>query len=401
LATTATPEAVAHGRAGEPAIAPDAEQRTDHRDVRVVLYGRADFNDPASHQGTTLKGIAERVARLAGFQFAGSYDANTHVPSAGRFYFIPADTLVGVDTARQLGIQSLADLFGGVVPHAFIGTKAISHGLIAPDARAPEGWSEEFAAQVKPHVLPGFTAFTLDDARRAALAMLDEGAVRIKEPCGIGGLGQQVVADEAELDAALQSLDAERVADEGLVVERNLDAVTTFSVGQVEVGGLQASYCGTQDLTPNNSGQQVYGGSTLRVVRGTLENLLAHPIEAHLHEAVRAAIAYHAAAVACFPGVLVSRCNYDVAMGTAGGVQRLGVLEQSWRVGGATGAELAALAAFQADPACVRATACTREIYGANPKVPEDADVYFQGEDRNVGALTKYARLESVSDGHT
>lgn len=394
MATTATPDTAA------PAVTKhDAEPARQHK--RVVVYGRADCDDPASHQGATLQGIGRRVAQLAGYAFAGSYDAAAHQPADGPLFFVPADTLTGVDSARQLGITALGDLLGGVVPHAFIGTKAISHGLIAPDAPAPDGWSEDFAARVRAHVLPGFTAFSLDDAREAGLRMLRDGKVRVKEPCGIGGMGQQVVASEAELDAVLQANDGERVAREGLVLERNLEDVHTFSVGQVEIGDLCASYCGTQYLTPNNSGQQVYGGSTLRVVRGTLEDLLAHPIETHLRDAVRAAIAYHAAAVECFPGVLVSRCNYDVAMGTDNGAQRLGVLEQSWRVGGATGAELAALAAFQADPRCVRATASTREIYGADVTVPVDADVYFQGEDRSVGALTKYARLESTSDGHT
>ncbi len=397
MATTATPDAAATAVAVDIAAAPDPRPR----DVRVVAYGRADCDDPNSHQGATLQGIARRVARLAGFTFAGSFDAAMHRPADGRLYFVPADTLAGVDSARQLGITGLQDLFGGVVPHAFIGTKAISHGLVSPDARAPDGWSEDFAARVRDHVLPGFTVFSLDDARRAGQDMLRDGQVRIKEPCGIGGLGQQVVATLAELDAALQATDAARVTREGLVLERNLDDVKTFSVGQVEIGELRASYCGMQYLTPDNSGQMVYGGSTLRAVRGTLEDLLMHPIEAHLQDAVRAAIAYHAAAVACFSGVLVSRCNYDVAMGTDNGVPRLGVLEQSWRVGGATGAELAALAAFRADPQCIRATASTREVYGADATVPEDADVYFQGEDRKVGALTKYARLESASDGHT
>lgn len=397
MATPATPDAAATAVAMEIAAAPDPNER----DVCVVAYGRADCDDPASHQGTTLKGIAQRVAQLAGFRFAGTYDAATHQPAQARFYFVPADTLTGVDCARQLGINGLQDLLGGVVPHAFIGTKAISHGLVTPDAAAPDGWSEPFAERVRAHVLPGFTVFSLEDARRAGRQMLADGKVRLKEPCGIGGLGQQVVTTEQELDVALEALDAARLATEGLVIERNLDAVRTFSVGQVEIGDLCASYCGTQDLTPNNTGQQVYGGSTLRVVRGTLEDLLAHPVEVHLRDAVRAAIAYHAAAVACFPDVLVSRSNYDVAFGTDRGVPRLGVLEQSWRVGGATGAELAALAAFRTDPQCMRATASTCEIYGENPDVPADADVYFQGEDRSVGPLTKYARLESVSDGHT
>jgi len=381
----------------EAAPAPDPRQR----DVRVVVYGRADCDDPDSHQGATLKGIAQRVAKLAGFTFAGSYDAATHRPQEGRLYFVPADTLTGVDSARQLGIAGLDDLLGGVVPHAFIATKAISHGLVAPDAAAPEGWNEAFAARIRGHVLPGFTAFSLDDASRAGRAMLRDGKVRVKEPCGIGGLGQQVVANVAELDRALQGMDAARVKREGLVLERNLDDVITFSVGQIQVGDLCASYCGTQDLTPDNTGRKVYGGSTLRVVRGTLEDLLAHPLEVHLHDAVAAAMAYHAAAIDCFPGSLMSRCNYDVAFGRDNGQPRLGVLEQSWRVGGATGAELAALTAFRDDPQCVRATASTREIYGEDATVPEDADIYFQGEDRSVGALTKYARLESVSDGHS
>ncbi|MGO4303482.1 DUF3182 family protein [Cupriavidus sp. RAF12] len=377
----------------------DTESAPDPRarDVRVVVYGRADCDDPASHQGTTLKGIGQRVARLRGSTFAGSYDATAH---DGELYFVPAETLAGLDSARQLGIRSLQDLFGGVVPHAFVGTKAISHGLVAPDAPAPAGWSEDFAGRVRPFVLTGYTAFTVDDARRAGKDLLRGGKVRVKEPCGVGGLGQQVVATEAELEAALDALDPARIASEGLVLERNLEDVSTFSVGQVEIGDLRASYCGTQGLTPNHAGEMVYGGSMLRVVRGTLEDLLAHPIETHLRDAVRAALVYHTAAVACFPGTLMSRCNYDVAMGTDRGNTCLGVLEQSWRVGGATGAELAALAAFKDDPRCVRATASTCEIYAANVTVPAGADVYFQGEDRNVGALTKFALLESRSDGN-
>lgn len=397
MATPASPNtaAVTAPASTEPAPAPQA------REVRVVVYGRADCDDPSSHQGTTLRNIAERVAALAGFRYAGSYDAVTHDLAAGRLYFVPADTLTGIDSARQLGIESQQDLLGGVVPFDFVGTKAISHALVAPDAQAPEGWSHEFGQRVAPYVLPGYTAFSVADARRAGREMLGAGKVRVKEPCGIGGLGQQVVASHAELDAALDSLDPERIGREGIVLERNLDDVTTFSVGQVEVGELRASYCGTQTLVRNHAGELVYGGSTLRVVRGALEDLNSHPIEAHLREAVNAAIAYHAAAVACFPGTLVSRCNYDVAMGSDNGRHRLGVLEQSWRVGGATGAELAALAAFRADPQCVRATASTREIYGTDVPVPPGADVYYQGEDRNVGPLTKFAILESTSDGNT
>ncbi|CAG9171329.1 DUF3182 family protein [Cupriavidus pampae] len=404
MATTATSSAAPQA-ARIPAQDPaqDPNSRALHRDVCVVAYGRADVDDPGSHQGATLAHVARNVAQIAGYTFAGSYDAVRNGPTgaSARMYFVPADTLVGVDSAKQLGITSIEDLFGGVVPQAFIATKAISHGLIRPDARAPEGWSEAFAARVRDCVLPGYTAFDRDDALAAGREMLKGGAVRVKEPCGIGGLGQQVARNEAELVAALEAIDIARIEAEGVVLERNLEDVTTFSVGQVELGGLRASYCGTQTLTKNHDGNMVYGGSTLRAVRGTLEDLLAHPIETHLRDAVRAAIDYHAAAIDCFPGMLISRCNYDVAMGTDNGRQRLGVLEQSWRAGGASGAELAVLKAFRDDPRCNRATASTCERYDANATIPPGADVYFAGEDRNVGALVKFAMLESSSDGNT
>ena len=72
------------------------------------------------------------------------------------------------------------DLFGGVVPHPFVATKAITHPLVEPDAAAPEGWSHGFARRVRSVVLPGFTAFTLQDARKAGLRLLERGPVRLK-----------------------------------------------------------------------------------------------------------------------------------------------------------------------------------------------------------------------------
>ena len=46
------------------------------------------------------------------------------------------------------------------------------------------------------------------------------------------------------------------------------------------------------------------------------------------------------------------------------GRRRSGVLEQSWRAGGASGAEIAALEAFRADPSLPSVRAITREVYG-------------------------------------
>ena len=102
----------------------------------------------------------------------------------------------------------------------------------------------------------------------------------------------------------------------------------------------------------------------------------------------------------CFPGMFASRRNYDVIQGTdAAGRRRSGVLEQSWRVGGASGAEIAALEAFRAEPALRAVRASTVEDYGeAAPPPPPGATVYFRGVDERVGPITKYATVEPHGD---
>jgi hypothetical protein len=75
---------------------------------------------------------------------------------------------------------------------------------------------------------------------------------------------------------------------------------------------------------------------------------------------------YHQAVIDCYPGFFASRLNYDVAQGTVNArcAWRSGVLEQSWRLGGASGAELAALEHFHADPSAWSVHASTHEAYG-------------------------------------
>jgi hypothetical protein len=119
--------------------------------------------------------------------------------------------------------------------------------------------------------------------------------------------------------------------------------------------------------------------------------LLATDPAREVRPAIRQAAHFHDAVARCFPGFHASRSNYDVLVGRdAGGRVRSGVLEQSWRVGGATGPELAALAAFKQDRArdCVRASSF--EFFGASPEPPAGAIVHFRGTDPRSGPLTKY-----------
>jgi hypothetical protein len=358
----------------------------------VATYSVPGHGFAHSHEQATRNGIARRLAVLKGFDFVGEY-ASAHSLS-GPIYLVPSDTLVGLAAAAALGVCDEHSLFGGTVPHPFVATKAITHPLVAPGAIAPAGWSTEFGPRVQDAVLAGVTAFSGVDARRAGERLLEHGPVRVKSVRATGGRGQIVVSDLATLEAVLNMEDALNLSEHGLVLEEHLTDVTTYSVGQVRVADLTASYYGTQRLTSDNSGAAVYGGSDLVVARGDFEALAAlnPPEDARL--AVAQARVYDQAAIDCFPGMFASRRNYDIARGmNAAGRLRCGVLEQSWRIGGASGAEVAALEAFRADPGLHAVRASTVEIYG-EPEPPPHATVYFRGEDERDGPMTKYALTE-------
>jgi hypothetical protein len=271
--------------------------------------------------------------------------------------------------------------------------------VVCPEAFAPAGWSHRLARRITDSVLFGFSAFTIADARRAAALVLERGVARVKPACGVGGRGQSLVTTVGELDDALRAIEPEELSREGVVIEQNYDDVTTHSVGQVQVAELFASYCGTQRLTKDNRGTDVYGGSDLVVVRGGYDDLLAldHPPE--VRTAVAQTRTYDAAAREEFAALIASRRNYDVACVTdADGVRRSGVLEQSWRIGGASPAEIVALEVFRADPAVAAARASCTELYGAGQAAPPNAVVHFHGVDDRVGPVVKYTMVEAYGN---
>jgi hypothetical protein len=151
--------------------------------------GESDY--ASGHERASRDEIAKRIAALKGFDFGGEYDPATNYGE--RLYFVPSHTVVGIEAARSLGICTEGDLFGGVVPYSFIATKTITHPLVDAEAFAPESWSHRFGRRVKDAVPFGFSAFAIDDARRAAALVLERGAARVKPACAVGGRGQSVV----------------------------------------------------------------------------------------------------------------------------------------------------------------------------------------------------------------
>lgn len=358
----------------------------------VVTYAPDPHDHASEHERVTHSAFARQLAVLRGYEAGGSFEPGRH--GAAHVYFLPSSTLTG-QQALALGIRGVNDLFGGVVPHPFVATKAISHPLVTPDAAAIAGWNPAFARCARDAVLPGYSVFSLQDARRAGRRLLAEGPVRVKPVRATGGHGQSVARDAAGLERLLVAADEAEVGGHGLVLEQDLEEVRTFSVGQLQVAGFEASYYGWQCLTRDNRGEEVFGGSELVVARGGFDALLEPDPGPEIRRAIEQARRYDACVASCYPGFFASRKNYDVAFGRdAAGHWRSGVLEQSWRAGGATGAELAALEVLRREPARARVRTACVEIFGPSPDPPPGATVHFRGTDPQVGLLTKYAMIE-------
>ncbi|RON14654.1 DUF3182 family protein [Pseudomonas frederiksbergensis] len=349
--------------------------------------------DASLHEVETNRALARWLAHVVGLEYGGSYDLDLH---GGRdVYLLPTQTLVGVAAARQLGVKGPEDLWGGYVDHDFICTKAISHGLLNRYAFAPEGWSSLFSDRVRSVVLDGLSVFSLDDARPAAEHLLYSGPIRMKPIHACAGRGQEVIKSLDQFDAILARPDAETLFTEGVVLEQDLTEVVTHSVGQSFIGDKVLSYCGDQYLTEDGQGEQVYGGSNLLVVQGYYEDLLALELPDDMRLAIQQAQVFDSAADEAYPGFYASRRNYDIAQGLdCDGKQCSGVLEQSWRLGGASSAEVAALQSFVNNPGLRAIRVSSVETYTDQP-LPTDAIEVYRGPAEHSDFLLKYVTVKS------
>ncbi|MEK1845031.1 MAG: DUF3182 family protein [Pseudomonas sp.] len=349
--------------------------------------------DAPLHEVETNRALARWLAQAVGLEYGGSYDLDLH--SGRDVYLLPTQTLVGVAAARQLGVKGPEDLWGGYVDHDFICTKAISHGLLNKYAFAPEGWSSLFSERVRGVVLDGLSVFSLDDARPAAEHLLYSGPIRMKPIHACAGRGQEVIKSLDQFDTILARPDAKTLFTDGVVLEQDLTEVVTHSVGQSFIGDKVLSYCGDQYLTEDGQGEQVYGGSNLLVVQGYYEDLLALELPDDTRLAIQQAQVFDSAADEAYPGFYASRRNYDIAQGLdCDGKQRSGVLEQSWRLGGASSAEVAALQSFVKNLGLRAIRVSSVETYTDQP-LPAHAIEVYRGPAEHSDFLLKYVTVKS------
>ena len=360
----------------------------------VVTYSSQTAVPMRAHQRALLAVEANAIATLKQYEFGGQYDES--IDYGRHVFFVPDDTLL-IEEARSRGIRTPDDLYGGVVPYLFAKTKSITHPLVDDRADRPDGWSNEFCERVREVVLGGYTAFSARDARIAVRRMLESGSVRVKEPLHAGGKGQTVIKAIIELESLLERLPADDIGRYGLVLEENLDQVMTLSIGQLTLAGQAIAYYGTQRLTTDNNGQRAYGGSDLVCVRGGWDVVYPYPMSTQLREALAQARLYDDA-MKEYPGFMASRLNYDIGQGLDQEERwRSAVFESSWRVGGASPAELVALAEFVRDPSVQLVEASHTEKFGKNLEPPPGAIVHFQAEDPFAGPMMRYTIIKRVS----
>ncbi|MHC8405550.1 DUF3182 family protein [Pseudomonas sp. TMB3-21] len=360
---------------------------------RKIVVAHSVRPQAPQHEVDTNRALARWLAQILGLKYGGSYDPEQH--SDRELYLLPTQTLVGAAAARELGVNGPDDLWGGYVEHDFICTKAISHGLLNKNAKAPQGWSPLFSERVRSVVLDGLSVFSLADARPAAQHLLHAGPIRLKPVHACAGRGQEVLNSLDEFDAVLARPDAQALFDEGVVIEQDLTDVVTHSVGQSYIGDKVLSYCGDQYLTEDAHGEQVYGGSNLLAVQGDYDDLLELELPDDVRLAIQQAQIFDNAADEAYPGFYASRRNYDIAQGRdSSGKSRSGVLEQSWRMGGASSAEVAALQSFINNPGMRAIRVSSVETY-VDQALPADAIEVYRGPAENSDFLLKYVTVQS------
>jgi hypothetical protein len=394
-----TPAAIALARGGGGNV-PDRDRHTLDRVLRmpkgtVLTYSSRLGKPLRAHQRIMFVADAKAIAGLTQYEFGGDYGAANNHSRSHHIYFVPDDTLL-LDEAKSLGIRGATDLYGGVVPHPFVKTKAITHPLVDKDADRPYGWLSGFGERISNAVLPGYTAFCCRDARIAASRMLLRGPIRVKDPREAGGRGQTVVIAPNELDELLDRFPADYLANYGLVFEQNLHQVTTLSIGHVTINNLSFTYHGRQRVTANNEKRLVYGGSDLVCVRGGWNALYQLPMANAVRVGIDKARVYDEATNA-YADFMASRRNYDVGLGLdVNGQPASGVFESSWRVGGATGAELAALAEFMRDSSVKVVEASHVEEFGKDREPSPEAITSIRLDDPQDGPMIRYTVVRRI-----
>jgi hypothetical protein len=361
---------------------------SNRRNVIVYSQLKTPENPPPGYLPDYARTRNHAVARVISNLINGSL-IDSSAPTTGA-YIIP-DRPLYKHESDKLGIAGPDDLYGGVVAMKLHHDKAILHTLVDSDAEGHAGYSSQFAQEVSNATLPGYTAFSPQDALRGYIHLRQEGfSIRCKDPSGEGGGDQYSVTSLDHLEQIFKSMSPEKIAREGVVLEPNIIDPATLSIGQISLGGKYFSYYGNQHSTLLD-GESTYGGTTLTMFRGTLSDLSDRIKDPAIKTAVVQAQVVRGAYSHYDP--IISRLNFDVVQGEdQSGVFHSGVVDQSLRIGGASPAEVIAIQELEADEMAESITTRVDIDWHPTSDLVDENDLVFFDHARRRDVVTVLGR---------
>lgn len=254
--------------------------------------------------------------------------------------------------------------------------------LPSRDAQHPRWYSPRFAQNVQEVTLPGYTAFTIEDAVQAyRLMRSDNLTVRLKDPANTGGLGQHFIGNETELVSILAQYET-KLAKTGIVLEADLHGPVTITIGYVNIDGVIYAWHG-RPYDVDHDGMTRFGGNELTVVRGGLDVLRKHAKDSHdqlaVDQAKRVFDAYS------LLGTTVSRATLDVVQGmSCSGTFLSGVTDPSLRPSASSAAEVRAIEALTDNPEATMAKTRLTYDYWKNVERRPEQELFVDHPRMNI-----------------
>ena len=288
---------------------------------------------PPSHAEHILQRNGRLAASLAEAQ---GFSHDNPVSHLDPYHFLP--TPITQEQGEKHGMKSADDFYGAMVDYLQHADKGQLHEVVPDAENIPAHYSAEFARAVREVVLPGYTAYSQEDAIKAYLKLKkelsDKEKIRLKDPSASDCDRQFVLESEAHLRAILDRIFHPFPFENGLVLEQNLNDVSTITGGKVRVNGSTYQFIGNQVETsipsPKGGRKTVYGGGDLLVTNSYISQDMLTPSQQEL--TLRLGRTYDAYSTLA---PHVSRISFDMVSGhDSHGNEAHGITDPTMRVGG-------------------------------------------------------------------
>jgi hypothetical protein len=327
--------------------------------------------------------VAQDLATYFGIPFLGTQNGQ-----GGDFYYVPAKTVEASD-AIKLGIENSRDLYGAIASKRTATGKSILHPSVSNIT--PDFYNPEFAELIQDLVLPGFVGFNPLDILKGYNFFSRSFPARLKLSNESDGLGQFPIQDKLHLEQIIEKIDPSIIAEEGVVLEPELQNPKTISVGFAQIGTKLLSFIAKQKNDVADDDGQLrnrYLGAVVTVVSGDLEQLQTIEGLSEIDlEAVTKCIQFNQHYQKNMD-IIASRLSYDFLFGQNDQGQIFsGITDITGRLGGTCPAIMMALSRLQNNPIDPVKTEVTLNYQPKNLLESEkDAKTYLNHQSLRISA---------------